>query len=226
MIEFAELPDSPALSGVWRNAETGSLYFVLNTQVFEARPGSTPQGAALWMAPCLPESAVEQELPAGYAGAVVRRAVLCWLSEENFALALDLGRDRCLCFLLEGEGAAAVRMQPVASCGEVECEIALMAKFPESVELPQEVVSRIRRCQYMLIASFALFIAGCICVKEVGTWCGIPLLVLGIVGFLAGGALLKRGEVCPWCGARELRFQGMKSMFCEHCQNVCSLPGR
>lgn len=159
MIETIDLPANLPLGGVWQDKETGKLYFRLGEMLLAARVGNVSQGgAALYLVDSLPEEAAAQELPAGYAGAEVRRILVCWPDkEDDIVLNLDLGRDRYLSFVMEYEEATeARRMYPAASCGEVEGEIRHVAASPRMWRCPQRW-RRVRGSAFGCSASVLLF---------------------------------------------------------------------
>ena len=230
MIETIDLPANLPLGGVWQDAETQRLYFRLGELLLAARVGSIPQGkAALYLVDSLPENAEPQELPAGYDGAEVRRILVCCPAEddeEELVLALDLGRDRYLSFVLEGECATeARRMHPAASCGEVEGEIRHAARFPERVELPAGVVKRSRLCLRLFGFGAAMLLSSAVCgflLNE--SWVVRGMLVLAFLLCGMGFVLMKRPSVCPWCGEKSLFLGDYNRMTCHSCNNDCALP--
>ena len=230
MIETIDLPANLTLGGVWQDKETQRLYFRLGNMLLAARVGSIPQGkAALYLVDSLPEDAAALDLPAGYDGAEVRRILVCCPAgddEEELVLALDLGRDRYLSFVLEGECATeARRMHPAASCGEVEGEIRHAARFPERVELPAEVVKRSRLCLRLFGFGAAMLLSSAVCgflLNE--SWVVRGMLVLTFLLCGAGFVLMKRPAVCPWCGEKSLFLGDYNRMTCHSCNNDCALP--
>ena len=228
MIETIDLPANLPLGGVWQDKETGKLYFRLGEMLLAARVGNVSQGgAALYLEDSLPEGAAAQELPAGYAGAEARRILVCWPDAEEvdaLLLTLDLGWDRYLCFVLEHEWATeARRMYPAASCGEIEGEIRYAARFPENVELPPEVVRRSRLKLRCIGGSAALFFSSVVSLLLLDAGIAEPLAVVAMLGVIASILWLRRPEVCPWCGERELRVHGVHEMCCDSCENSCVL---
>ena len=230
MIETIDLPANLPLGGVWQDTVTQRLYFRLGELLLAARVGNVSQrGAALYLVDSLPENAEPQELPAGYDGAEVRRILVCCPAgddEEELVLALDLGRDRYLSFVLEGECATeARRMHPAASCGEVEGEIRHAARFPERVELPAEVVKHARLCLRLFGFGAAVLLSSAACgflfeaEWAIGILLGLAILLCG-VGFF----LMKRPAVCPWCGEKTLFLGDYSRMTCHSCNNDCALP--
>lgn len=230
MIETIDLPANLTLGGVWQDKETQKLYFRLGETLLAARVGSIPQGkAALYLEDSLPEDAAALDLPAGYDGAEVRRILVCCPAgddEEELVLALDLGRDRYLSFVLEGECATeARRMHPAASCGEIEGEIRHAARFPERVELPAEVVKRSRLCLRLFGFGAAMLLSSAVCgflLNE--SWVVRGMLVLTFLLCGAGFVLMKRPAVCPWCGEKSLFLGDYNRMTCHSCNNDCALP--
>lgn len=230
MIEPIDLPANLPLGGVWQDAETQRLYFRLGEILLAARVGSISQGrAALYLVDSLPDGVVQQELPAGYEGAEVRRLLVCWPNKDDvdeFVLTLDLGRDRYLCFVLEYEWATEARcMYPAASCGEIEGEIRHAARFPENVELPAEVATRARLCLRLFGFGAAVLLSSAACgfLFEAEWAIGI-LLVLAILLCGVGFILMKRPAVCPWCGEKSLFLGDSSRMTCYSCNNDCELP--
>ena len=230
MIETIDLPANLPLGGVWQDAETQRLYFRLGEILLAARVGSISQGrAALYLVDSLPDGVVQQELPAGYEGAEVRRLLVCWPNKDDvdeFVLTLDLGRDRYLCFVLEYEWATESRcMYPAASCGEIEGEIRHAARFPENVELPAEVATRARLCLRLFGFGAAVLLSSAACgfLFEAEWAIGI-LLVLAILLCGVGFILMKRPAVCPWCGEKTLFLGDSSRMTCYSCNNDCELP--
>ncbi len=230
MIETIDLPANLPLGGVWQDTETQRLYFRLGEMLLAARVGNVSQrGAALYLVDSLPQEAAAQELPAGYAGAEVRRILVCWPDAEEvdaLLLTLDLGWDRYLCFELEHEWAMeARRMYPAASCGEVEGEIRHVARFPENVALPAEVATRARLCLRLFGFGAAVLLSSAACgflfeaEWAIGILLGLAIL-LCCVGFL----LMKRPAVCPWCGEKSLFLGDYNRMTCHSCNNDCALP--
>ena len=174
---------------------------------------------------------VQQELPAGYEGAEVRRLLVCWPDkddEDELALILDLGRDRYLSFVMEYEEATeAHRMYPAASHGEVEGEIRHAARFPERVELPAEVVKRSRLCLRLFGFGAAMLLSSAVCgflLNE--SWVVRGMLVLAFLLCGMGFVLMKRPAVCPWCGEKSLFLGDYNRMTCHSCNNDCTLPGK
>lgn len=230
MIEPIDLPANLTLGGVWQDKETQRLYFRLGDMLLAARVGNVAQvGVALYLVDSLPENVAEQKLPAGYEGADVRRILVCCPAgddEEELVLALDLGRDRYLSFVLEGECATeARRMHPAASCGEVEGEIRHAARFPERVELPAEVVKRSRLCLRLFGFGAAMLLSSAVCgflLNE--SWVVRGMLVLTFLLCGVGFILMKRPAVCPWCGEKSLFLGDYNRMTCHSCNNDCALP--
>ena len=230
MIETIDLPANLPLGGVWQDAETQRLYFRLGEILLAARVGSISQGrAALYLVDSLPDGVVQQELPAGYEGAEVRRLLVCLYGEdeeEELVLVLDLGRDRYLCFVLEGECATeARRMYPAASCGETEGEIRHAARFPENVALPAEVATRARLCLRLFGFGAALLLSSAVCgFLFSAEWAIAALLVMAFLLYGVGFILMKRPAVCPWCGEKSLFLGDYSRMTCHSCNNDCALP--
>lgn len=230
MIETIDLPANLPLGGVWQDKETGKLYFRLGEMLLAARVGNVSQkGAALYLGDSLPEGAAALDLPAGYDGAEVRRILVCCPAgddEEELVLALDLGRDRYLSFVLEYEEATeAHRMYPAASHGEVEGEIRHAARFPERVELPAEVVKRSRLCLRLFGFCAAMLLSSAVCgflLNE--SWVVRGMLVLAFLLCGVGFVLMKRPAVCPWCGEKSLFLGDYNRMTCHSCNNDCALP--
>ena len=230
MIETIDLPANLPLGGVWQDKETGKLYFRLGEMLLAARVGNVSQvGAAPYLVDSLPQEAAAQELPAGYAGAEVRRILVCWPDAEEvdaLLLTLDLGWDRYLCFELEHEWATeARRMYPAASCGEVEGEIRHAARFPERVELPAEVVKHTRLCLRLFGFGAAMLLSSAVCgflLNE--SWVVRGMLVLAFLLCGMGFVLMKRPAVCPWCGEKSLFLGDYNRMTCHSCNNDCALP--
>ena len=230
MIETIELPANLTLGGVWQDRETQKLYFRLGEKLMAARVGNVSQkGAALYLGDSLPEGAAALDLPAGYDGAEVRRILVCCPAgddEEELVLALDLGRDRYLSFVLEYEEATeAHRMYPAASHGEVEGEIRHAARFPERVELPAEVVKRSRLCLRLFGFCAAMLLSSAVCgflLNE--SWVVRGMLVLAFLLCGVGFVLMKRPAVCPWCGEKSLFLGDYNRMTCHSCNNDCALP--
>ena len=230
MIETIDLPANLPLGGVWQDAETQRLYFRLGEILLAARVGSISQGrAALYLVDSLPDGVVQQELPAGYEGAEVRRLLVCWPDkddEDELALILDLGRDRYLSFVMEYEEATeAHRMYPAASHGEIEGEIRHAARFPENVALPAEVATRARLCLRLFGFGAAVLLSSAACgfLFEAEWAIGIHL-VLAILLYCVGFLLMKRPAVCPWCGEKSLFLGAYSRMTCHSCNNDCELP--
>ena len=230
MIETIDLPANLPLGGVWQDAETQRLYFRLGEILLAARVGSISQGrAALYLVDSLPDGVVQQELPAGYEGAEVRRLLVCWPDkddEDEFSLILDLGFDRYLCFVLEYEEVTeARRMYYAASHGEIEGEIRHAARFPENVALPAEVATRARLCLRLFGFGAAVLLSSAACgfLFEAEWAIGI-LLVLAILLCGVGFILMKRPAVCPWCGEKTLFLGDSSRMTCYSCNNDCALP--
>lgn len=230
MIETIDLPANLPLGGVWQDKETGKLYFRLGEMLLAARVGNVSQkGAALYLGDSLPEGAAALDLPAGYDGAEVRSILVCCPAgddEEELVLALDLGRDRYLSFVLEyGEATEAHRMYPAASHGEVEGEIRHAARFPERVELPAEVVKRSRLCLRLFGFCAAMLLSSAVCgflLNE--SWVVRGMLVLAFLLCGVGFILMKRPAVCPWCGEKSLFLGDYNRMTCHSCNNDCALP--
>ena len=230
MIETIELPANLTLGGVWQDKETQKLYFRLGETLLAARVGNVSQGGvALHLVDSLPEDAAALDLPAGYDGAKVRRILVCCPAgddEEELVLALDLGRDRYLSFVLEYEEATeAHRMYPAASHGEVEGEIRHAARFPERVELPAEVVKRSRLCLRLFGFCAAMLLSSAVCgflLNE--SWVVRGMLVLAFLLCGVGFVLMKRPAVCPWCGEKSLFLGDYNRMTCHSCNNDCALP--
>lgn len=230
MIETIDLPANLPLGGVWQDTETQRLYFRLGELLLAARVGNVSQrGAALYLVDSLPEDAAALDLPAGYDGAEVRRILVCCPAgddEEELVLALDLGRDRYLSFVLEGVCATeARRMHPAASCGEVEGEIRHAARFPERVELPAEVVKHTRLCLRLFGFGAAMLLSSAVCgflLNE--SWVVGGMLVLAFLLCGMGFVLMKRPAVCPWCGEKSLFLGDYNRMTCHSCNNDCELP--
>ena len=230
MIETIDLPANLPLGGVWQDKETQKLYFRLGETLLAARVGNVSQkGAALYLGDSLPEGAAALDLPAGYDGAEVRRILVCCPAgddEEELVLALDLGRDRYLSFVLEYEEATeAHRMYPAASHGEVEGEIRHAARFPERVELPAEVVKRSRLCLRLFGLCAAMLLSSAVCgflLNE--SWVVRGMLVLAFLLCGVGFVLMKRPAVCPWCGEKSLFLGDYNRMTCHSCNNDCALP--
>ncbi len=228
MIETIDLPANLPLGGVWQDKETGKLYFRLGEMLLAARVGNVSQGgAALYLVDSLPEEAAAQELPAGYAGAEARRILVCWPDADGvdeLVLALDLGRDRYLCFVLEYEWSTeAHRMYSAAACGEIEGEIRHAARFPENVELPVDVVRRSRLKLRCIGGSVALFFSSVVSLLLLDAGIAEHLAVVAMLGVVASILWLRRPEVCPWCGERELRVHGVHDMCCDSCENSCPI---
>ena len=232
MIETIDLPANLPLGGVWQDKETQKLYFRLGNMLLAARVGNVSQGrVALYFMDTLPGNAVPQELPVGYEGAEVRRILVCLAGEddeEELVLTLDLGRDRYLCFVLEGECATeACRMYPAASCGGIEGEIRHAARFPDKVELPAEVVKRSRLCLRLFGFGAAMLLSSAVCgflLNE--SWVVGGMLVLAFLLCGVGFVLMKRPAVCPWCGEKSLFLGDYNRMTCHSCNNDCSLPSK
>ncbi len=230
MIETIDLPANLTLGGVWQDKETQKLYFRLGETLLTARVGNVSQGGvALHLVDSLPEDAAALDLPAGYDGAEVRRILVCCPAgddEEELVLALDLGRDRYLSFVLEYEEATeAHRMYPAASHGEVEGEIRHAARFPERVELPAEVVKRSRLCLRLFGFCAAMLLSSAVCgflLNE--SWVVRGMLVLAFLLCGVGFVLMKRPSVCPWCGEKSLFLGDYNRMTCHSCNNDCALP--
>ena len=230
MIETIDLPANLTLGGVWQDKETQKLYFRLGETLLAARVGNVSQGGvALHLVDSLPEDAAALDLPAGYDGAKVRRILVCCPAgddEEELVLALDLGRDRYLSFVLEYEEATeAHRMYPAASHGEVEGEIRHAARFPERVELPAEVVKRSRLCVRLFGFGAAMLLSSAVCgflLNE--SWVVRGMLVLAFLLCGVGFVLMKRPAVCPWCGEKSLFLGEYNRMTCHSCNNDCALP--
>ena len=230
MIETIDLPANLPLGGVWQDAETQRLYFRLGEILLAARVGSISQGrAALYLVDSLPDGVVQQELPAGYEGAEVRRLLVCWPDkddEDELALIIDLGRDRYLSFVMEYEEATeAHRMYPAASHGEIEGEIRHAARFPGKVELPAEVVKPVRLCLRLFGFGAAVLLSSAVCgFLFEAEWAIRILLVLAILLCGVGFILMKRPAVCPWCGEKSLFLGDSSRMTCHSCNNDCALP--
>ncbi|MEE1264995.1 MAG: hypothetical protein UHH87_01770 [Akkermansia sp.] len=230
MIETIDLPANLPLGGVWQDAETQRLYFRLGEILLAARVGSISQGrAALYLVDFLPENAVPQELPTGYEGAEVRRLLVCLAGEdeeEELVLALDLGRDRYLCFVMEYEEATeARRMYPAASHGEIEGEIRHAARFPEKAELPEEVVKSARFCLRLFGFGAAMLLSSAVCgflFKD--SWVVGGMLALAFLLCGVAFVMMKRPAVCPWCGEKALFLGDYSRMTCHSCNNDCALP--
>ncbi len=230
MIETIDLPANLPLGGVWQDKETGKLYFRLGEMLLAARVGNVSQGgAALYLVDSLPENAFAQELPAGYSGAEVRRLLVCWPDADDvdeLVLALDLGRDRYLSFVMEYEEATeAHRMYPAASHGEIEGEIRHAARFPENVELPAEAATRARLCLRLFGFGAAMLLSSAVCgflLNE--SWVVGGMLVLAFLLCGMGFVLMKRPAVCPWCGEKSLFLGDYNRMTCHSCNNDCELP--
>ena len=230
MIEVIEISGNPLLGGVWQDKETQLLYFRLGEMLLAARVGNISQGrVALYLVESLPEDAAALDLPAGYDGAEVRRILVCCPAgddEEELVLALDLGRDRYLSFVLEGVCATeARRMHPAASCGEVEGEIRHAARFPERVELPAEVVKHTRLCLRLFGFGAAMLLSSAVCgFLLTESWVVGGMLVLAFLLCGMGFVLMKRPAVCPWCGEKSLFLGDYNRMTCHSCNNDCALP--
>lgn len=229
MIQKIDLPANLPLGGVWQDVETRRLYFRMGGMLLAARVGNVSQGeVALYLVDSLPENAGPQELPAGYEGAEVRRLLVCWPNKDDvdeLVLTLDLGRDCYLCFVLEYEWATEARcMYPAASCGEIEGEIRHAARFPENVELPEDVVKHARLCIRLFGFGAALLLSSAVCGFLLAVeWAVAVLLGLAILLSGAGFLLLKRPAVCPWCGENSLFMGDCSRMNCHSCGNDCSL---
>lgn len=234
MIESFDLENGALLGGVWRSVSAASpgagaaCLFLLGEQLFLARLGGTPRGYALWALDALPEDAVEVELPAGYAGASVRR-VVCSLvpdgDDMDMSLVLDAGLDRCLYFTpVDGEGAADC-VAPAAGPGDVQEMVRYGARFPENVKLPAAVVSRVRLLFRVFGLSAAVLVSSVACALVCGeSWLVEVLLALCFV--LAGVAFFlqkKCAGVCPWCGAKSLYVESYNEMYCNACHNRCRM---
>ena len=159
----------------------------------------------------------------------MRRLLVCWPDkddEDEFALILDLGRDRYLCFVLEYEKVTeARRMYYAASHGEIEGEIRHAARFPENVSLPAEVVKHARLCLRLFGFGAAVLLSSAACgfLFKAG-WLIGGLLVLAILLCGVGFILMKRPAVCPWCGENSLFLGDYSRMTCHSCNNDCALP--
>lgn len=234
MIESFELEAGALLGGVWKSdsaaraGEGGACLFRLGAQLFLARLAGTPHGYALWALDTLPEDAAEVELPAGYAGAPVRRVVCSLVPDDDdvdMALVLDAGMDRCLYFTPVDSECAANRVVFAAGPGDVQETVRFGARFPENAELPLAVAGRVRLLFRLFGLSAAVLVSCGVCGLVFGeSWLVEVLLVLCFL--LAGVAFFlqkKRAEICPWCGKKSLYVESYNEMYCNACHNRCRI---
>lgn len=235
MIDTFPLAGEP-LAGIWSigypnpeydGPETLKGYYIgLGGRLFETRVLNCPEGQALVCVDKLPADAEEVEIPWVLQGKPLLAVRLAYPDEvEELAIVLDFGQELCLQFYPLSAVYPAAEMSLGEYSGEDSLTLELGGRFPESVILPEETKKYYRRNTRLQQVGIALVAASLVGVFFADRVLALLVLGAGIVAYFIGALLNLRKLVCPWCGMRQMRSDGLATggMFCENCQNISRL---